>query len=302
MTAYEEKLRAERLTGMGATDAAAALGVSQWRTPLDVYLEKCGEAPPKEETEPMRWGKKLEAPILERFAERHGSTGLILKPLMQRHPVFTWMIAHLDAKMPGTAVVEAKTSRTAEGWGEDGSSEAPADYVVQVHHQMIVDNASLAYIPVLIGGSDYREIQIPFDKELGKMIIDATANLWLRIAQKLPPEPRTLADVNTLYRRASDGAIAYASDKVALACNLLANSKRAQVDLTAEIEELERQIKAEIGAADTLEYQGKVLATWKNTQAQRFDSAAFKHDAPDLYAQYSKETSYRRFLLKKEKA
>jgi len=63
---------AERKRGIGGSDAAAILGLSKFRTPLQVYLDKIGQAPPIEETAPMRWGKKLEPLILDEYEQIKG--------------------------------------------------------------------------------------------------------------------------------------------------------------------------------------------------------------------------------------
>ncbi|MDP3766551.1 MAG: YqaJ viral recombinase family protein, partial [Dehalococcoidia bacterium] len=64
---------AARRAGIGGTDAAAILGLSPFRTPLDVYLDKTGAAQDERtETQPMRWGKALEPVIAEAVEERIG--------------------------------------------------------------------------------------------------------------------------------------------------------------------------------------------------------------------------------------
>lgn len=43
-----------RSKGFGASEAAAVAGLSQYETPLHVYMRKRGEMPPVQETKPMR--------------------------------------------------------------------------------------------------------------------------------------------------------------------------------------------------------------------------------------------------------
>ena len=52
---------AERKSGIGGSDLACVLGLSPWRSPVDVWLEKTGQnAVAVEETPAMYWGSQLE--------------------------------------------------------------------------------------------------------------------------------------------------------------------------------------------------------------------------------------------------
>jgi hypothetical protein len=55
----------ERRKGIGASEAAAVLGLSRYKSPLDVYLDKTGEIGPQDDSERMYWGRKLEGRVTE---------------------------------------------------------------------------------------------------------------------------------------------------------------------------------------------------------------------------------------------
>ena len=57
--------------GIGASEAAAALGLSPWKSPYSLYLEKVGEIDGPEENEHMAWGRKMEPLIAAHFFELH---------------------------------------------------------------------------------------------------------------------------------------------------------------------------------------------------------------------------------------
>jgi hypothetical protein len=60
----------ERRKGIGGSDAAAVAGLSRYRTPIQVYMEKLGLIDPPEENEAMYWGKKLEDLVAEEFSQK----------------------------------------------------------------------------------------------------------------------------------------------------------------------------------------------------------------------------------------
>ena len=189
----------ERRGGLGGSDAASALGISKWKTPLDTYLDKRGEAPPLDDSPAMYWGRTLEPIVREEYAKRagmivHTGEGILRSA---EHP---FMLANLDGRGADGRVVEIKTARSADGWGDEGSADIPADYVAQTMHYMIVTGAQLADVAVLIASSDFRIYTVPFDRELADMLIDAERELWDRIVRGDPPAPRTAADVANLYR------------------------------------------------------------------------------------------------------
>jgi putative phage-type endonuclease len=178
---------ANRLTGLGGSDAAVALGVSPWRTPLELYLEKRGEIPPIDETEPMRWGKLLEPVIRQRYSDMTGRT--VRVPPFMRHPKHEFITAHPDGITDDMRLFEAKTARSADGWGEQGSDQIPQYYLLQVQHYMLVTATPVSDVAVLIGGSDFRTYEVPADVELQEMIVEGEAAFWRRVQEGNPPEP-----------------------------------------------------------------------------------------------------------------
>lgn len=69
-------------------------------------------------------------------------------------------------------------------------------------------------------------------------------------------------------------------------------------EVEAEIETIQDAIKAEMTAAGTDEMTVDVFTVrWKPVKSSRFDAAAFKKTHADLYAQYTKPTTTRRFTI-----
>jgi putative phage-type endonuclease len=61
-----------RRKGLGGSDVATAMGLSPWKSPMQLYLEKTGEIDPEPLTsEVVYWGTVLESVIANRFAELH---------------------------------------------------------------------------------------------------------------------------------------------------------------------------------------------------------------------------------------
>lgn len=66
----------------------------------------------------------------------------------------------------------------------------------------------------------------------------------------------------------------------------------------AQVETLKDEIKAEMLMQNTEEMTaGKYIVRWTSVLSQRFDSTTFKKEHAEMYKQYTKQTSSRRFSV-----
>ena len=74
--------------------------------------------------------------------------------------------------------------------------------------------------------------------------------------------------------------------------------RRMADEIAAEIETFQDSIKSEMTARNTDTLTGTdYKITWKTVTSKRFDSAAFRKTHGELYDQYTKETTSKRFLI-----
>jgi predicted phage-related endonuclease len=80
----------------------------------------------------------------------------------------------------------------------------------------------------------------------------------------------------------------------------LCNEYRENKRLIEELEAMNDSIKSDILAImgnDEMHVEGAAKATNKTVVSSRFDSSGFKKEYPDLFTEYSRETSYKRFCV-----
>ena len=116
-----------RRQGIGGSDAAAVLGISPFRTGVDLYYDKLGQ--PVEDDE-QNWVAKEVGTLLEDLVARifAKKTGLKVWPMpaMYRHPDHPCMLADIDrlVMLPKgeTAILECKTTNAnaTSKWEYDG--------------------------------------------------------------------------------------------------------------------------------------------------------------------------------------
>jgi putative phage-type endonuclease len=287
-----------RRGGIGGSDAAVVLGVSPWKTPLELYLEKRGEGPEVEENEYMRWGNLLEPVIRQRYADVTGMAVAVPDEIL-KHPKHPFMIANVDGLLPDR-VLEVKTSRTGQGWGEEGSDEIPQPYLAQVTHYMSVTGRELADVAVLIGGSDFRIFSVELDRELEHMMIEKEQEFWKMVESETPPEPRSFEDVQKRFGKSSVSAIVQASPVIVDVVRMLKETRDELENLKAHEERLKFQIMKEMGEADTLAHNEDILATWKlDKPGKRLNQKYLKETFPEQWEESLEDkTPTRRFLLK----
>lgn len=80
----------------------------------------------------------------------------------------------------------------------------------------------------------------------------------------------------------------------------LCNEYRENKRLIEELQDMNDSIKSDILAImgnDETHVEGAAKATNKTVVSSRFDSSRFKKVYPDLFTEYSRETSYKRFCV-----
>jgi len=299
-----EQWLAERRTGLGGSDAAAACGLSKWKSRFALWMEKCGFAPGAEENEPMRWGTKLEPIVRQEYANRTRRT-VITPGVILRHPKYSFVLANPDGIIDGEQRgYEGKTARSDNGWGEPGTDEIPEEYGLQCQHYMAVTGLPVFDVAVLIGGSDFRIYEVEADYELQELLLEREAEFWRMVETQTEPEATSVVDTRIRWPKSAMRTVVATTEDETLA-NELAMTKATIKKLEAYEDSLTAKLQQHMADAEGLALpSGQLLATWKSAKgATRFDVDTFKVDYPDLWKAYLRTgEGSRRFLLKESKA
>src|SRR5665647_2757528 len=100
-----------RKQGIGGSDVASVCGLSKWKSPMGLWLEKTGQVEPEPAGEAAYWGTVMEPIIRNEFAARTGFKVKEVKAILQ-HKRFHWMLANLDGVLidpeRGEGIFDAK--------------------------------------------------------------------------------------------------------------------------------------------------------------------------------------------------
>lgn len=203
----ETWLKGRETLGIGASDAPAILGLTPWRSPIQVYHEKrkTFDKPiePKY-AEMARWGLLLEDVIAERYAISTGrevvAPGGPGQRVIVQHDTAPFMVATLDRwaldngpalGMPARVPLELKNAHymTKDDWEEpkEGHFEPPLPYIVQLQHQLAITGAEWGSLAVLIGGSEFRYADVKRDDNFIKVLMEREAEFWDNVLRGREP-------------------------------------------------------------------------------------------------------------------
>lgn len=175
----DEWLRCRRM-GVGGSDVAAIMGLSPWRSPIEVWADKTGRAEPEDMSgKPwIEWGNLLEPLVGRKYGSEHPERKVRRLNAICRSTRRPWALASLDYEVRdpalGWGVLEIKTAHDDRAWA-DG---VPVWYLTQVTHYMSVTDRPFADVAVLIGGSDYREYRVTRDEDDVAAVNAAVDTFW----------------------------------------------------------------------------------------------------------------------------
>jgi predicted phage-related endonuclease len=195
---------------------------------------------------------------------------------MLRHPTHAFMLAHIDGRVDNSRIVEIKTTRTAAGWGETGSDEIPLQYLVQVHHYLVVTGAMVADVAVLIGGQDFRLYQVAADAEIARTLVEQEYVFWRRVEDREPPDPVNTTDAVRRWGSLTAAGTVVAGELELYAVERLHQIKQQTKLLEAEADTAQLQLMAALGEEGDhlVDEAGTLLATWRLDNGRKAYSVA----------------------------
>ena len=163
-----------RREGLGSSDAATIMGVSPWKTKLQLYKEKAFGIEEDKDTPWMKRGRDTE-PLVRTWLEEHEE--ILLSPENIEHTTHNWLRCSVDAmdiykerlyeiKCPGIKDHEIAM----EG-------KIPEKYYPQLQHQlMVTELPSMKYVSFY--DNDYQIIVVDRDENYIEDLLDQEKIFW----------------------------------------------------------------------------------------------------------------------------
>jgi len=300
---------AVRKTGIGGSDAAAAVGLSPYKSMLELWLEKTGrdaelEKPdPNDTTHPVFWGTLLEPIVAAAYTQQTGNKVRKVNAVL-RHPTVPFMLANLDREVvgvPGVQILECKTA------GEFGSrlwKDGVPEYVqLQVQHQLAVTGKQAGDVAVLLCGQQLAVHRIERDDELIARLIELEARFWRYVESDTPPpaDGSDSADraLRCLYPRDAGSSIDFTEDRNLSAVFADLVSVRADIETREQLEaKLKQSLQQAMGEASKALFETGSVTYKRSKDGSGVDLKRLLAEHPELEPQYATtKVGSRRFVI-----
>ncbi|AXV97415.1 endonuclease [Ralstonia solanacearum] len=298
-----------RRTGIGGSDAAAAVGLNPYKSQLELWLEKTGrdaELPkpdPNDTTEPVYWGTLLEPIVAAAYTQQAGHRVRKVNAVLQ-HPTIPFMLANLDREVVGAPDVQILECKTAGEFGARHWRDGVPEYVtLQVQHQLAVTGKRAADVAVLLCGQALEVHRIERDDDLIARLIPLEAQFWHYVETDTPPpgDGSESADraLRCLYPRDSGGTVDFSDDRQLSAAfaDLVAVREQIEAQEVAAAK-LKQAIQHAMGDASRALFETGEVTFKRSKDGTTTDLERLLADHPDLAQQYAiPKAGSRRFLI-----
>ena len=298
-----------RRTGIGGSDAAAAVGLNPYKSQTELWLEKTGRGAdlpkpdPNDTTEPIYWGTLLEPIVAAAYSKQTGNRVRRINAVL-RHPTIPFMLANLDREVIGVPGVQILECKTAGQFGARHWVDGPPEYVgLQVQHQLAVTGKQAADVAALLCGQQLAVYRIERDDALIANLIALEAEFWRHVEQDIPPpgDGSESADraLRCLYPRDSGGTVDFSDDRQlsAVFADLVAVREQIEAQEVAAAR-LKQTIQSAMGEASRALFETGEVTFKRSKDGTSTDLERLLADHPELAQQYAiPKPGSRRFLL-----
>lgn len=287
---------AYRRKGIGGSDAAAVVGLNPYKSLYELWADKQGLLPDKEDTEAMRVGRDLEAYVASRFCEATGKKVERL-PYMYAHEKHPFITANIDRKVAGeNAALECKTTSVFNK-SDFENGQIPANYLCQCYHYMNVMGYDKMYLAVLILSKEFYWYEIERNEEQQAALLKAEIDFWQEyiIGDSIPaPDGSDGAGQALAAVYGSDNGETVSLMHIDKKLDYLAQLRENIDNLSEKKSKIEQEIKQELGEA-AVGVGTNFKVTWKEQSRNSVDSKLLKEKYPSIYAECLKSSQSRVF-------
>lgn len=270
-------------SGIGASMAAAVLGLDKYKSPLTVYKlltdEKFREEQNKiiNEKQRVQWGLRLEPVIAEQVSVLQGWK-LVEVEDTQRHPDYDFLLCHPDRLIKDSMEgVEIKTRGYFGGkeYGDSGTDQILDTDMIQCQHSMMVMGYKRWYLVALLDNHELRVYPIDRNEELIAIMKNKLVKFWTEnVLKRVPPDPTTINDVAMLYPNSQE-KIVEVNEEILPVIDSLREIKEKQRELEREEKEYKKKIALYMKDCDrVVDHYGDTLLTYKSIERKSYQVEA----------------------------
>ena len=256
-----------RKTGVGGSEVASVLGLSEYGSPYSVWYSKVyPEQLEQYDNKFMKAGRFLESAVSDFFADESGYR--VIKSSANsptiRHPEHSFALATPDRKFfardgRGKGILECKTT-------QKSLDEPEMSWFVQLQWYLGVTGSKYGAIAWLERGLDFKYQEYEFDEPFWEFALESVRTFWEDyVLKKVEPNPINPEDVERMYAKHIDGKVVTATTQIAELHRELKLTREAIGDLEKMKAEYTGHVQMfMLDAESVIDNGGNVLFTWKS--------------------------------------
>lgn len=287
-----------RQSGIGSSDAAAAVGLHPYKSQLELWMDKTGrqfddKEPSRGEmlTSPLHWGQVLEPLVADHYARHTGHRVQRVNAILQ-HVEHPWMLANLDREIVGNEEVQILECKTAGIYGAKLWKDGVPEYVqLQVMHQLAVTGQQAADVAVLLGGHELQIHRIERDEAMIEQLISLERQFWDYVEKDTPPpaDGTDSADqaLRALFPQDNGETLDFCHDvTLSQAFADLQRVRKTLDDAKKQEAKLKHKLQQAMGTATLATFPTGSLSWKQSKPIHRLDTKTLQKDHPGLCADY----------------
>ena len=244
----------KRYEGIGASESSAILGVSEYKTPLQVWYEKVYREPAQHQNYLMRAGQYFELGIIDWLKDQLVSVSEVINTkviyISKEVPyLFCTPDAVLRFDDGSQSFIEVKYVENAWHKWDNG---IPLVYQIQCQHQMFVAGLDYMYLGVYIVHEGFRHWEIKRDDDFIETLVQELMFFWNEFVLTKRKPPASYGDndiIKKLYPTPEVAKVELPQDALSLDEKYL-ELKEAQELIRKELDVVENKLKMLIGDAE----------------------------------------------------
>jgi putative phage-type endonuclease len=310
-----------RRKGVGGSEAGAAIGVNEYKSPFQLWLEKTGRANPPDLSDNLnvKRGIRME-PIIRQWVKE--DLGITIHKDNQTHysPDHPFLYSHTDGWVVGKkriAEIKAPSIHMIDRYGEEGTDQIPDYNLAQGVHMLAVQPEMMGvdYF-VQFPGHEIKQYVLEREESLVESYIASVTRFWGFVEHDTPPPPINSEDINKMYGTSNKQMLSHDMPLEVKIQSLISQNKAIK-----EAKDIQKSLSIEIKNAIG-HYDGYTMSSGKRATLSRvlrstfnesrmleeadplydeycraFDEKLYKHDHPDSYKYYSDEAISMRLVL-----
>lgn len=314
--AGRESWLAARMDGIGGSEVAALVGISEYESPLSIWNIKQNGGKDLSDRPAVEWGHRLEGVVAEKIAEEIGLVsrfggGLWAdrdNPILRVTPD---RFATKPRSWNAIGVIECKTAGDDEHWESGtirpnghGTGSAPIQYQAQIQWQMGILGLEIGWLGCYVSNRarDFFTVEVHFDKDwFAELAHEATRFMTEHVVTGIPPmatlrHPKTedlLKEIHpTVVRPSVD-----LPEGTEMWLKAYHEAKTAADKATSEFDAVKNYFRMHTGDAAAAYLGEKKVVSYPVVTTHGMDLAKLREEYPEVAEACTKKSTHRRLTI-----